>query len=674
MLFFGRLKRSKQGVGSIIGGVFILLILLTGYTFYFLNVNVTEGYNKILQDMGELDLKRNKENLEFISVSFNNDQLNISVKNTGSYDAHLIWLGIFDETVTSNTQEYYEIDFHVDPAETVPDIRNVTIPTFEGQERVIQLVTELGNTFSYSYPPPSVTGIYAYDFVDQEGDPPTVGSHSLFSAQQYGPDGICDTLTEANTGGTVNTEDFVDGNLSNVDSHAGYGTSSNFTAQKDANVAFNDTLTEEYTVGSALTITFRAEGAEATGTGAVTPALPAGITNGDIMILVATTIAGGTITITADGSVSPWTAISGSPVDVTGGEKLYVWWGRYTSGSTGPTVTPGSDHIEAGIAAWYNCLSSGSPIDVSQTGNETTSDTSFSFATSISTSLDSEMCLCICTTGEDTNANGRFTTMTDASLTSLAERIDYETASGGGGGFALDEGYKAVAGAVGTWASTLQSASAKAYISFTLKPEYAANYQIDYEFNYTVADWGQTNEYLCIRTYTFTGTAENLKVDVWSGGAWVNLIASLTANAWNNVSISSNLTSANIYFRFLGASEASDSSQNTWIIECNLIHYWTDPNYELDLEVQWTNANYDEAYKWLCIYGRNGSEQISVYVWSGTDWIRVLENLESGWNNADVSSYLTSPTFKVRFRGGTETGDLTEDKWEIDATFLHAWS
>jgi len=153
MWFIGKLSRSKRGAGSIIGGVFILLILLTGYTFYFLNVNVTEGYNKTLQDMGELDLKRNKENLEFISVSFNEDnKLNITVKNTGSYDAHLIWLGIFDETVTLNTQEYYKTDFYVDPAETVPDIRNVTIPTFEGQERVIQLVTELGNTFSYSYP------------------------------------------------------------------------------------------------------------------------------------------------------------------------------------------------------------------------------------------------------------------------------------------------------------------------------------------------------------------------------------------------------------------------------------------------------------------------------------------------------------------------------------------
>jgi hypothetical protein len=63
-----------------------------------------------------------------------------------------------------------------------------------------------------------------------------------------------------------------------------------------------------------------------------------------------------------------------------------------------------------------------------------------------------------------------------------------------------------------------------------------------------------------------------------------------------------------------------------------------------------------------------------VYVWNGADWIKVLEDLESGWNNADVSSYLTSSTFKVRFRAGTETSDATRDAWKIDATFLHTWS
>jgi hypothetical protein len=411
-------------------------------------------------------------------------------------------------------------------------------------------------------------------------------------------------LTEANTAGTVNTEDFVDGDSSNVDSHTGHGTSSNFTAQKDSNIAYNDTLTEADT-------------------------------NGGGTYLEELWVTGFTST------ELDWTETGGSPylgaIDYatnyiyTSTRSIYESRFTYADSAQSATNTlstvqvciyaysAGDDQIE--VSVW-----DGSANTVIGSVTPTTTWTWYNQT---------------CTTTLNTWAKVQASALRVRSIrtgTTMSQvRVD---------------------------ASLIRVTSTRAY-----------NYEMDKEFNYTVADWGQTNEYLCIRTYTFTGTAENLKVDVWSGGAWVNLIASLTANAWNNVSISSNLTSANIYFRFLGASEASDSSQNTWTIECSLIHYWPDPNYELDLEVQWTNANYDEAYKWLCIYGGTmGIENISVYVWSGTDWIRVLEYLERGWNNADVSSYLTSSTFKIRFTGGTETGDVTEDEWEIDATFLHTWS
>jgi len=37
MWFIGKLSRCKRGVGSIIGAIFLVLILLTGFTFYFLD-------------------------------------------------------------------------------------------------------------------------------------------------------------------------------------------------------------------------------------------------------------------------------------------------------------------------------------------------------------------------------------------------------------------------------------------------------------------------------------------------------------------------------------------------------------------------------------------------------------------------------------------------------------
>lgn len=213
----------------------------------------------------------------------------------------------------------------------------------------------------------------------------------------------------------------------------------------------------------------RAVGAKAAGTGAVTPALPAGMSANDICILVATTIAGGSLSITANGSITTWNLLSGMPLDIGTDDKLYVWWGRWSSGSTGPTITPDSNHCCAGIAAYSGCVLNGSPIHLQATGTENTSDTSFSFATGLTTTVNDCLCLCICSTGADSNS-AQFSTMTNASLANIVEDMDYCTNSGGGGGFALARGDKATAGSMGTFASTLSTASLKNYVAIALAP------------------------------------------------------------------------------------------------------------------------------------------------------------------------------------------------------------
>ena len=98
-------------------------------------------------------------------------------------------------------------------------------------------------------------------------------------------------------------------------------------------------------------------------------------------------------------------------------------------------------------------------------------------------------------------------------------------------------------------------------------------------------------------------------------------------------------------------------------------------NYEIDLEIQWTNAIYYETNEELCIHGGiMGSENITVDVWNGSAWQNVFTNLASGWNNASVASYLDSSNFTIRFKGDTETGDITQDTWNIDAALLHVWT
>ena len=68
------------------------------------------------------------------------------------------------------------------------------------------------------------------------------------------------------------------------------------------------------------------------------------------------------------------------------------------------------------------------------------------------------------------------------------------------------------------------------------------------------------------------------------------------------------------------------------------------------------------------------TENIRVDVWNGTAWQNLFTDLTNGWNNISVSSYLTSSTLTIRFKGGTEAGDATQDSWNMDVTLLHVWS
>jgi len=98
-------------------------------------------------------------------------------------------------------------------------------------------------------------------------------------------------------------------------------------------------------------------------------------------------------------------------------------------------------------------------------------------------------------------------------------------------------------------------------------------------------------------------------------------------------------------------------------------------NYELDLEVQWTSVDYDESNEFLCIYGGSmGAENITVDVWNGSGWENLHSDLNSGWKNVSVASYLDSSNFTIRFKGGNETGDTTQTTWDIDAALLHVWA
>ena len=227
----------------------------------------------------------------------------------------------------------------------------------------------------------------------------------------------------------------------------------------------------------------------------------------------------------------------------------------------------------------------------------------------------------------------------------------------------------------GSFPSTFGSPSYTAEAQSIYAASSVVNYEIDIEIQWDDLPNSLPNEELCIRTGTFSGS-ETIQVKAWNntGSSW-DWIMNLTANQWNNASITDHLTSNQFTIQFLGGNETGDSTQDTWEIDVAIIHIWIAENYEIDLEAQWINVDYSETNEELCIYGGiMGSESLRVDVWTGASWQNLIASLNSGWNNVSVSAYLVSSTFTIRFKGSVETADTTQDTWQIDAALLHLWT
>jgi hypothetical protein len=203
----------------------------------------------------------------------------------------------------------------------------------------------------------------------------------------------------------------------------------------------------------------------------------------------------------------------------------------------------------------------------------------------------------------------------------------------------------------------------------------ADNFELELQEQWTNADYDQAYEELCV--YTGPLSSENLYVDVWTGSTWVTVatLGSADSNKWINVTVSSYLSSSTFTIRFKGNIETGDPTQNSWQIDCVLLHVWS-PNYQLDLQEQWTNADYYETDEYLYIYtGTLDSERLDVEVWNGSSWKSVFNQTyplkPNQLNNVSVSQYLTSSTFTIRFKGSTETGDNVQSSWNVDCAQLY---
>jgi hypothetical protein len=161
--------------------------------------------------------------------------------------------------------------------------------------------------------------------------------------------------------------------------------------------------------------------------------------------------------------------------------------------------------------------------------------------------------------------------------------------------------------------------------------------------------------------YYFDGSNYDLIDELDNNGAdnqWIHFTATITDPQY---------FVSNFRIRF----DATLSSyRQVWVDDVVITKEVNNPNnYQLDLEVQFTNVIDFLSSNELCIYaGSLGAEDLHVSYWTGSVWQSLATDLTANsWNNFTVpvtSQHLPFDSWRL------ESGDPTPDQWQIDVTLL----
>ena len=217
--------------------------------------------------------------------------------------------------------------------------------------------------------------------------------------------------------------------------------------------------------------------------------------------------------------------------------------------------------------------------------------------------------------------------------------------------------------------------------------DYNSNYIYTNKNNYKIGDFGfedsglssETIQNVTIQLYTKQTTANNpIQLFVWDGSSWYSLGLSTPTTSWTWLNYTATIrldswikiNSAKIYIQTATAS-------GLYEVDCArlMIDYILPENYEIDLEIQWTNIDFNQSNEFLCIHGgTTGQENIRVDIWNGINWENIMPELNTGWNNVSISSYLTHPTLTIRFNDENKIDDSSQDTWQLEVSVIHVWT
>jgi hypothetical protein len=149
----------RRGAGAIIGAAFVLLIIMSGYSLYAFQANTQHSSQAVYATMTARDQEKSGESVAFNALEkYPSNRLKINMTNSSPLSIHVIYLGLFDRSVSPEDQSYTPVSIYISPGETYVTNDAVPIPMTSSTNFMVQLVTERGNLFNVMYPFSGVGG------------------------------------------------------------------------------------------------------------------------------------------------------------------------------------------------------------------------------------------------------------------------------------------------------------------------------------------------------------------------------------------------------------------------------------------------------------------------------------------------------------------------------------
>ena len=140
---------TRKGVGSILGGLFLILIFSSMIASLFLIENSGRLADEVYLERVKFDNEKIHEYLTYVNVDKKpNNYLNITVQNSGSVGTTIVYVG---ELIPKKSAVYHRLDLFLMPLEIEKDILTDVISVGENETKNITLVTSYGNQYFYHY-------------------------------------------------------------------------------------------------------------------------------------------------------------------------------------------------------------------------------------------------------------------------------------------------------------------------------------------------------------------------------------------------------------------------------------------------------------------------------------------------------------------------------------------